>query len=229
MITNQQSAMALSLLLTGGGLVAGLAATDVAAQPFPEDTSATDREIYIAPLKPLNDSLTEQSPLGLATIFIRGDELRMYVIAEGLPPGMAHLQHYHGFTQGNEAVCPTDDVDANGDGVVDLRETEATSGVTLVPFHDDPASLEGLLDTERFPVASSPDGVIDYRETVSVQELEAALQSQYDIGELNVENRVVFIHGVAEDVTLPDSAASIADVPASTTLPIACGEFTRID
>jgi hypothetical protein len=228
MITNQQGAMALSLLLTGGGLATGLTATEAAAQPFPEDTSAADREIYIAPLKSLNDSLTEQSPLGLATIFIRGDELRMYVIAEGLPPDMAHLQHYHGFTQGNEAVCPTDDVDANDDGVVDLRETEATSGVTLVPFHDEPASLEGLLDTERFPVASS-EGVIDYRETVSVQELEAALQSQYDIGELNVENRVVFIHGVGENVIVPDSAASIADVPASTTLPIACGEFTRID
>ena len=229
MMTGQQSVLALSLLLTGVGAATGLTAAEVAAQPFPEDNAAADREIYIAPLKPLNDSLTEQSPLGLATLFIRGDEVRMYVIAEGLPPGTPHLQHYHGFTQGNEAVCPTDDADANGDRVVDLRETEATSGVTLVPFHDDPASLEGLLDTERFPMASSPDGTIDYKETVSVQELESALQSQYDIGELNVENRVIFIHGVAEDVIVPDSAASIADVPARTTLPIACGEFTRID
>lgn len=218
-----------SLLLAGIGLAAGLTAPEVVAQPIPDADGAGDREIYIAPLQPLNDTLTEQSPLGLATIIIRGDEMRLYVIAEGLPPGMPHLQHYHGFTQGSEAVCPTADVDANADGVVDLRETESVAGVTLVPFHDDPASLEGLLNVERFPTASSPDGVIDYRETVSVQALASALQSEYDINQFNLEDRVIFIHGVAEGTDVPDSAQSIADVPASTTLPIACGEFTRID
>jgi hypothetical protein len=229
MFIRQTGIKARALLLAGVGLAAGLAATGVVAQPTPDAGAAGDREIYIAPLQPLNDNLTEQSPLGLATIIIRGDEMRLYVIAEGLPSGMAHLQHYHGFTQGTEAVCPTADVDANNDGVVDLRETETVAGVTLVPFHDDPASLEGLLDTERFPMAASPDGVIDYRETVSVQALASALQSEYDINQFNIEDRVIFLHGVAEDANVPDSAQSIADVPASTTLPIACGEFTRID
>jgi hypothetical protein len=155
--------------------------------------------------------------------------MRVYLLAENLPPGMHHLQHYHGFPEGSTATCPTADADTNGDGVIDLIETQATAGRTLVPLHDDPASLEGLLASDRFPLASSPAGVIDYREMVSVQALEAALQSEYDINNLSLDQRVVFLHGVSEAANVPDSAQSIADVPASTTLPIACGELTRID
>lgn len=221
----------LSWLLLGAGLTTGFAASQAIAQPVPgpseAETADEMREIYIAPLQPLNANVTGAEPIGLATFIIRGDEMGIYVIAEGLPPGMAHLQHYHGFTEGGEAECPTEAADTNSDGVVDLIETQATAGRTLVPFHDDPASLEGLLATDRFPTATN--GVIDYRETVSVQALESSLQSQYAIDDLSLDERVVFLHGVGPDTNLPDSAQSIADVPAGTTLPIACGEIVRVD
>lgn len=233
MNTGQIMIKALLAPLPLAGLALGPLASSSIAQPLPQtdaaDDAAATREIYIAPLQPINDDLTEQIPLGLVSIIILDDEMRMYVMAEGLPAGIPHLQHYHGFIDGAEATCPTAEADINNDGVVDLIETQPAAGQTLVPIHDAPASLEGLLAIERFPTASEPDGVIDYRGTVSLQALESALQSQHGIGELDLQNRVVFIHGVGEGANIPDSAESIADVPASVTLPIACGEFTRVD
>lgn len=186
-------------------------------------------EVYAAQLRPINPTVTDRNVFGNALFVVNGTEMTVYVDAVGLAPGQNHLQHYHGFTNGQDATCPPANADTNGDGIVDITETEPYTGQTLVPFHDQPASLEGLLSPERFPIATAPYGLIDYQQTVPVGELESALQREYSIPSLNLEQRTVFLHGIESDASLPDTVQSIANVPAQTTLPIACGEIVRVD
>ena len=67
--------------------------------------------------------------------------------------------------------------DKNGDGIIDLIETEPMSGTTMVPFHDNPVSMQIV----NFPATK-----------------------------------------------LPATVASLDDVPAQVTLPIACGKIEKV-
>lgn len=142
-----------------------------------------------------------------------------------MAPGM-RLQHLHGFTDGREASCPGPDADRNGDGTIDLVETEASAGITLTPLHEQPASLD--IEAEMYPVAEGPRGTIDYEATADVDALRSALAESYDIDAIDVERRVIFLHGVPEETELPATVRSLPGVPAHVTVPIACGEFVPL-
>lgn len=136
-----------------------------------------------------------------------------------------HLQHFHGFKDNRDATCPTEAADANHDGIIDLIETELTAGTTMVPFHDDPVSMEIVRDT--YPKAGA-DGKFQYEETVSLKDLEEAFTKAFGGTELDLDRRVVFIHGTLDSTQLPASVASLGTIPAQVTLPIACGEIKRV-
>ena len=136
-----------------------------------------------------------------------------------------HLQHFHGFKDNQDATCPTEVADVNHDGIVDLIETEPISGTTMVPFHDDPASMEIVRST--YPKADA-GGVFHYQQTVSLKDLEEAFAKAFPDAKLDLDRRVVFIHGTLESTQLPASAASLGTIPAQVTLPIACGEITQV-
>jgi len=178
--------------------------------------------VYVAKLMPLNAAVTGSDATGTATFTIKGDQLTIVVDAEGTPGGIMHLQHFHGFPDGKAATCPGADADTNKDGIIDLIETEKMAGTTMVPFHDDPISLEIPRDT--YPNAS-PRGSFHYEKTVSLPDLEAAFGKAFGGQKLDLDKRVVFIHGVFKDAKLPGTVASLGDIPASITLPIACGEI----
>jgi hypothetical protein len=187
-------------------------------------TKADDAQVYIAELHPLNTKVTELETTGEARFSVSGDALTITIKAQKLPPDIEHLQHFHGFKDNRDASCPTEAADKNGDGIIDLIETEPTSGTTMVPFHDDPVSMEIVRDT--YPKASS-DGSYQYEETVSLKDLEAAFTKAFDGTGLDLDRRVVFVHGVLPATKLPESAASLGTIPAHVTLPIACGEIKR--
>lgn len=180
--------------------------------------------VYVAHLTPLNSKVTGRDASGEARFTIKGDQLTIQVDAKGLPPGIEHLQHFHGFTDNRDATCPTAAADANHDGVIDLIETEPTSGTTMVPFHDDPVSMEIVRDT--YPKASAK-GDFHYKKTVSLSALKAAFAKTFGGSDLNLDKRVVFIHGVFPSTKLPPSVASLPKIPAHITLPIACGKIER--
>ncbi len=173
-------------------------------------------------IKPVNPSLSGQSPSGSVTLTPRDGEVIIELSAEGLSPGM-HLAHLHGFAEASPeaARCPDAQADANGDGVVDLMETRPTSGVTLVPFTDQPASLK--IKTDAYPEAGQ-DGRLTYRQTVDLKALDSAMQDALQTPAA-LEHRVVYIHGVPEGTKLPGSVQSLDGVPAHVTLPIACAEL----
>ncbi|MFP7673671.1 hypothetical protein ACG74X_09990 [Marivita sp. S0852] len=180
-----------------------------------------------ADLTALNPDATQMAASGTATLTVSGDTLTITVDATGTAPGIMHLQHFHGFAEGDAtSACPGADADANGDGIVDLIETEPVAGVTMVPFHDDPANLE--IVTETYPTADE-DGRYSYEQTVSLSDLEARFADAFPGQQLDFDRRVVFLHGVSEDMDLPETAQSLGDIPAHVTLPIACGTLDRAD
>lgn len=136
-----------------------------------------------------------------------------------------HLGHIHGFTSDKASTCPPSNADINGDGVIDLIETEPYAGTTLIPFNGDPVGLKIKSDT--YPVADK-NGVLTYEKTVSLDKLDAAIKKEYHINKLSLENRVIFIHGVPEGKSLPGSVKSLPGVPAYVTVPIACGEIKAL-
>ena len=188
------------------------------------NADAQDPTIYRAELHALNRGTTGAKAKGEAIFTIDGDQLTITIDAQGLPPNMMHLQHFHGFKDGHAAACPDAAADKNDDGVIDLIETEPYAGTTMVPFHDDPVSME--IPSETYPKANA-DGSYHYEKTVSLKALQAAFAKKFDSDDLGLDRRVVFIHGVPADTALPKSAASLGTIPAQVTLPIACGVIRK--
>jgi hypothetical protein len=209
-------AVAIASLASAPIALAGAAATKAESQPT---------IVYVAPLHALNTKVTGVETAGEARFSITGDMLTITVSAQNLPPDIIHLQHFHGFKDNRDATCPTEPADVNHDGIIDLIETEPTSGTTMVPFHDDPVSMEIVRDT--YPKASA-DGTFQYQKTVSLKDLNAAFAKAFGEKELDLDRRVVFIHGILPSIKLPASAASLGTIPAQVTLPIACGEIKRV-
>lgn len=186
--------------------------------------TAAGAETYTAKLNGLNAGVVGSQAAGEAIFTIDGDQLTIAVNADGLPPNMMHLQHFHGFKDGSDARCPDSAADKNGDGLIDLIETEAYAGTTMVPFHDEPATME--IPSDSYPKADA-DGSYRYEKAVSLKALQAAFAEKFGTGGLDLDRRVVFIHGIPADSKLPESAASLGTIPPQVTLPIACGEIEK--
>lgn len=179
---------------------------------------------YVAQLQPMNTAVTGGATSGQASFTERNGELVMDVQVKGAPAGIEHWQHFHGFKDGQPATCPTAASDANHDGIVDLIETGASSGTTMVPFISHPASMD--IAHGAYPVADA-SGAYHYRVTLAVSELQAAFAKQFPGQKLDLDRRVVFIHGVPAATRLPKSVQSLGPIPAQVTLPIACGVIRK--
>jgi hypothetical protein len=180
---------------------------------------------YVAHLAGLNSKVTGSDASGEARFTIKGDTLTISIDMSGLPPGIMHLQHFHGFTDNREAHCATAAADVNGDGIVDLIETEPMSGTTMVPFHDNPVSMQIVNNT--YPKASA-NGSYHYEKVVSLSALKSAFAKAFNDQELDLDKRVVYIHGIFPATKLPATVASLDDIPAQVTLPIACGKIEKV-
>jgi hypothetical protein len=186
---------------------------------------SAETENYLALLTPLNSSVTKLETSGAARFTIDGDKLTIVVDVRNAPVGIVHLQHFHGFKTGDkDATCPTAAADANGDKIIDLIETEPMAGTTMVPFHDDPVSME--IPSETYPKASA-QGAYHYEKTVSLKSLDEAFGKAFGGQNIVLDRRVVFVHGIAPDTTLPSTVSSLGEIPAHVTLPIACGVIEK--
>lgn len=200
------------------GVLAGLAGISVAQA---ENADVT----YKAELSPLNSKTTGSDASGEATFTISGDKLTIRITAKGVPPNMEHLQHFHGFANDRTSECPTTRNDKNGDGIIDIVETEPVAGTTMAPFDADPISMSAVNDT--FPRAGA-DGSFSYEKTVSLKALEAAFAKKFSGQQLDLDRRVVFLHGIPASTKLPATVASLDHIPAQVVLPIACGAIKKV-
>jgi hypothetical protein len=202
------------------GAIASLFAVPAGAQEAPPGHPS--KAVYVAQLRPMNSKATGHRTTGEARFTVQGDSLTISVQVKDAAPRLTHWQHFHGFKDNRDATCATESADKNRDGIVDLIETEPASGTTMVPFIDDPVSMnvaEGM-----YPKASA-DGTYEYRQTVSLKALDAAFAKAFDGAKLDLDRRVVLIHGTPN--TLPKSVQSLGPIPAQVTLPIACGTIER--
>jgi hypothetical protein len=191
----------------------------VAQESSPEHHS---KAVYVAHLRPMNARITNHQTTGEARFTVNGDSLTISVQVKDAAPGLTHWQHFHGFKDSRDATCATQAADKNRDGIVDLIETEPASGTTMVPFIDDPVSMN--VAEGSYPKASA-DGTYEYQQAVSLKALSAAFSKAFDGSKLDLDRRVVLIHGTPN--TLPASVASLGPIPAQVTLPIACGTIER--
>lgn len=207
-------------------LAAAVAVCLIALVAGSSEAHAAEHSVtYVAHLHALNSNAAGGHARGVARFTIHGDSLTIRVDMHGVPPGIMHMQHIHGFTNGNAAACPAATADVNHDGFIDLDETEPASGTTMVPLTADPVNMKIASDT--YPKAST-SGTYQYKVTVPLKALEAAFAKSFPGQKLDLARRVVYIHGVLPTTKLPSSVASLGTVPAQVTLPIACGKIERV-
>jgi hypothetical protein len=204
-------------------IVAGCTAAHSTKPLSPQDRILSP-VIYVAQLHPLNEKITGAKTSGWARLVVNGNRLTITIDVKGAPPNIEHWQHFHGFKDDRIAACPTASADVNHDGVVDIVETEAVAGTTMVPFNAAPAQMQVASHT--YPKADS-SGTYHYEQSVPLDSLKAAFKKAFGNDNLDLANRVIFIHGVPADAHLPSSVASLGEIPARVTLPIACGKIER--
>lgn len=193
-----------------------------------ETTTETDsdRIVYEADIVALNSHITGSEATGKATFTLENGQMQVVIDVKGVPANIEHWQHFHGFENADDATCANTDSDANGDGIIDLMETEHNSGTTMVPFNDKPEELN--IPTDTYPVADE-DGNYRYEATVNMAKLGDYFNAHFGDYDIHLDTRVLYIHGVPTDTDLPESVASLGDIPAHVTLPIACGKIVRVE
>ena len=183
-------------------------------------------EIYEAQIQSLNSNVTNLQTSGKARFVIDGDNMLVTIDINNAPPGIEHWQHFHGFPNEGIATCATVAEDANEDGVIDVVETETVSGTTMVPFNKFPAEMD--IPTDTYPVADD-NGSYHYEVKIPLDALESAFAEAFGDSGLKLDSRVIYIHGVPSDTKLPKTVASLGDIPAHVTLPIACGKIVKVE
>ncbi|WP_137596742.1 hypothetical protein [Paucilactobacillus kaifaensis] len=182
---------------------------------------------YKADIVPLNDNKIGTSAHGTATFEEDSDQLTITIEMFDTPANTEHWEHFHGFPDDKPADIATAAEDVNHDGFVDLMETEPVSGTTMVPFDDAPENMD--IPHDRYPV-SDGNGHFFYTKVVPLKTLQANFESAFGSKELQLDKRVIYIHGVPQSLKLPDTVAGmVADFDAHVTLPIAVGKIERVD
>lgn len=187
--------------------------------------------IYRAVLEPMNTSVAGQTA-GTVEVVVEGDEVSVEATIAGSPSGVKHLQNIMVGT-----VCPSASADTNADTVVDMVESMKSTGKILIPL--DSNLSEQMMGLDYGPIANG-SGAYVYRRSTTLTSLMADLRASdpdtQDLivklpfgGDLNLAGRVVMIHGVSTQSSLPESAGVMGDLSREASLPIACGKLVRVE
>ncbi|MDX1530172.1 MAG: fasciclin domain-containing protein [Rhodothermales bacterium] len=137
------------------------------------------------------------------------DAFLAMIEASGLDDVM-HAQHIHAGTE-----CPTLEAhDTNDDGFISLAEGVPAYGGVIVSLDD----VLGDNNVNTYPMGTE----IDYEESADLDDFLDAYSAFDSVEELDLESRIVILHGVAE---LPAGAME-AD---AATFPVACGTISEVD
>ncbi|MBP5838215.1 hypothetical protein J8138_01995 [Lactiplantibacillus plantarum] len=178
---------------------------------------------YVANIVTLNAEGIGTAPHGTATFTETGNQLHVTIEMFDTPANTQHWEHFHGFPDGKAAQIATMAQDVNHDGFVDLPETEPVSGTTMVPFDNAPHHMD--VPNDNYPVADA-QGHFAYEIDVPLGDLQAKFKEVFGTDDLELDKRVIYIHGVPQDLALPASVAGeVGMYDAHVTLPIAVGKI----
>ncbi|KRN96551.1 hypothetical protein [Companilactobacillus kimchiensis] len=182
---------------------------------------------YIADIVPINDEFIGTKAHGQAEFIEDGNNLHIKIEMFDTPANTQHWEHFHGFPDGKDAQIATMVQDINHDGLVDLPETEAVSGTTMVPFDNAPHEMN--IPNDNYPV-SDAQGHFAYEIDVPLDELQKKFKSVFGTDDLELDKRIIYVHGVSQDLKLPDTVAGVVgSYDAHVTLPIATGKIKVAD
>ncbi len=153
-------------------------------------------EVYEVAFEELNESGVS----GTVQLTLINDLLKVTVDLSGLEADQIHPMHLHGFSDGTDAMCPTDDLDTDENGYVDLAEGVPAYGPVIVPFGAPMADENGdLMFSGSFIVDTTMLG--------------------------NLMDNVVVVHGLTAD--LDGEGDGEAEYVA--TLPVGCADINEPD
>lgn len=182
----------------------------------------------LAPI-PLNSTVAG-NPTGTLDVVIEGDEFNATMKMTGVPGSMRHAQHIMIGTS-----CPTASNDVNSDNFIDVLEGVPNYGLILIPLD---GNLEDQDDgASGFPFANAA-GSYTWTKTASLSRMITDLQDadldledglgKLDGSDLNLEGKVVLVHGAKQTSNLPSTVATLDDFKNYESLPIACGKIERV-
>lgn len=107
---------------------------------------------------------------------VDGAQCCIYIEMFDTPLNVQHWEHSVGFSDGKPAEIATAAQELNGDGFVDLPETEPVLGTTMVPFELEP--LKSYVPNDSYPVAEL-DGHQLYDKLVDLKERQKASKAAF--------------------------------------------------
>lgn len=240
---------------SGAWILLGLAMIGSSSSVFAqaaEETGTEPRRVYTAQLTPLNPSVSAAK--ASVRIIVEGNRAGIYIEGSGFTPNTIHLQHIH---LGSSCPTQTADkngdgfVDAieahrvTGPAVVPLSLNPVRSiieGITTPPTGTTQDHLGNIASQSSYP-ASSYDGQFTYIASIPIQALDRALtqgvrmmpvpeptpspSSPREHTRVNLEKKVIMIHGLGTQTPLPNTVQSIPNLTPAQSLPIACGQITE--
>lgn len=193
--------------------------------PEPEFTGQ-----YLAEFTTINGHVVGTIP-GSATIHMKESKLYTYLRLFGGSPKAWHQQSIH---LGNR--CPTLKDDTNGDGYIDINESNAAVGNVIVPLDSDISTQNS---GRNFYPLGDLSGNYHYERITSYERFLSDLRDADKNPADNVvkltpdepftfENKVIIIQGTAETVIYPPTVGTTGRFKPFQTLPIVCGVFKRV-
>lgn len=97
----------------------------------------------------------------------------------------------------------------------------------MVPLDDTPENMD--IPHDGYPVADE-NGYYEYEKDVPLKSLQAKFKEAFGTDDLQLDKRVVYVHGIPSDLKLPDTVGGcVMSYDAHTTLPIAAGKIEKVD
>lgn len=182
---------------------------------------------YRAPIRPINSYVSGWVPSGMADIRINGDEIQVSTWMHDAA-AVPHMQNIHLGTK-----CPPLSADTNNDGFIDINELQRVVNKVFLPLDDD---LEHQLEgQDKYPSGKLYNYFKKGSLSKMMEDLWGPDQDRSDNivklkrGQpLNLEGKVIIVHGSATNRVFPGSVASDGKNTVQATIPIGCGIIERM-
>lgn len=225
----------LALLSSCGGSSSGGGSNPVAK---PESRKPVERQeeiienqptvgSYRAFIRPMNTRVFGRLNSGLASVDVTENEFKLNLYMDDTSQ-VGHMQAIY-----TGSRCPTLSDDQNKDGFIDIQEAMKVSGKMLIPLDEDLTSQ--VAGEKIFPKGMA----YEYKKNIELSTMLKDLKDRdSDVRdelvklkaneELNLDGRIILVHGVANKNQLPTSVASLQSMTSYETIPVSCGVIRRV-